>query len=184
MKARRRSRTSTTDVKFPRFSNRRPTMLNQSSMWFSQLLCFGVERKRMRWLVSLKNAARVGIDGTRSPFLLLTQLLLDATYAGDQPHQGLRLMRVELINDTEPRGLRIRSNSLGDRRCKVFLGSPWSASGRHHFPRRHVEVGDQTLRPRCAGGLCIRGALDEAWWHRPGWGGPLQGLSPRSSHRD
>jgi hypothetical protein len=42
MKARMRSRKSTTDVKFPRFSNRRTTMLNQSSMWFSQLLCFGV----------------------------------------------------------------------------------------------------------------------------------------------
>ena len=64
MKARMRSRKSATDVKFPRFSNRRTTMLNQSSIWFSQLLCFGVERKRMRWLASLKNAARVGIDCT------------------------------------------------------------------------------------------------------------------------
>jgi hypothetical protein len=42
MKARMRSRKSTTDVKFPRFSNRRTKMLNQSSIWFSQLLCFGV----------------------------------------------------------------------------------------------------------------------------------------------
>src|SRR4030095_16080493 len=62
MKVRSRALSPTPDVKFPRFSNRRTKMLNQSSMWFSQLLCFGVERKRMRWLVSLKNAARVGID--------------------------------------------------------------------------------------------------------------------------
>jgi len=37
-------------------------MLNQSSMWWSQLVCFGVYRNRMRWLTSRKNAARVGID--------------------------------------------------------------------------------------------------------------------------
>ena len=63
-----RSRKSATDVKFPRFSNRRTKMLHQSSIWFSQLLCCGVERKRMRWLASLKNAARVGIDCTRPRF--------------------------------------------------------------------------------------------------------------------
>src|SRR4029450_4452399 len=57
-------RQSSTDVKFPRCSNRRTTMLNQSSMWFSQLGCFGVYINRMRWLTSLKNAARVCLDGT------------------------------------------------------------------------------------------------------------------------
>src|SRR5262249_363505 len=64
----------------------------------------------------------------------------------------------------------------GDRRCKVFLGSTWSDSGRHHFPRRHVEVGDQTLRPMAE--IFILGALDEAWLHRQGWFDPLQGLYP------
>ena len=57
-----RSRKSSTDVKLPRFSNRRTQMLNQSSMWFSQLVCCGVYMNRMRWWTSLKNAARVGID--------------------------------------------------------------------------------------------------------------------------
>ena len=57
-----RSRKSSTDVKLPRLSNRRTKMLNQSSIWFSQLVCFGVYMNRMRWLTSLKNAARVGID--------------------------------------------------------------------------------------------------------------------------
>ena len=58
-----RSRKFSTDVKLPRLSNRRTTMLNQSALWFSQLVCFGVYMNRMRWLTSLKNAARVGIDG-------------------------------------------------------------------------------------------------------------------------
>ena len=62
MKARMRSRKSSTDVKLPRFNHRRTKMLNQSSIWFSQLVCFGVYRNRMRWWTSLKNAARVGID--------------------------------------------------------------------------------------------------------------------------
>jgi len=62
MKARIRSRKSSTDVKLPRLSNRRTKMLNQSSIWFSQLVCFGVYMNRMRWLTSLKNAARVDID--------------------------------------------------------------------------------------------------------------------------
>ena len=86
-------------------------------------------------------------------------------------------MGVELINDKEPWGLRIRSNSLGDMRGKVFFSSPGSYGGRHHFPRRHVEVGDQTLRPMAE--VCLRGALDEAWWPRQGGGGPLQRLYPR-----
>jgi len=62
MKARMRSRKSSTDVKLPRFNNRRTKMLNQSSMWFSPLVCFGVYRNRRRWWTSLKNAARVGLD--------------------------------------------------------------------------------------------------------------------------
>jgi hypothetical protein len=57
-----RSRQSSTDVKLPRLSNRRTNMLNQSSMWVSPLVCFGVYMHRMRWRTSLKNAARVGID--------------------------------------------------------------------------------------------------------------------------
>ena len=37
-----RSRQSSTDVQFPRFSKRRTTMLHQSSLWFNQLVCYGV----------------------------------------------------------------------------------------------------------------------------------------------
>src|SRR3982751_1845964 len=50
---------SSTDVKFPRFSTFRATMLNQISTWFIHEACFGVEWNTTRWLASLRNAARV-----------------------------------------------------------------------------------------------------------------------------
>ena len=43
-------------------------------------------------------------------------------------------------------------------------------------PRRHVEVGDQALRPMAE--VCIRRTLDQTWLHRQGGRGPLQRLSP------
>jgi len=43
------------DVKFPRYSNRRTKMLNQSSIWFKPTGYVSVLQKRMRWLSSLKN---------------------------------------------------------------------------------------------------------------------------------
>jgi hypothetical protein len=89
MKARIRSRKSSTDVQWPRLSNRRPIMLHQSSMWFRQLACCGVDRHRRRWLTSRKNAARVDIDGTIPHFSFSPSILCDAPCAGAQPHQGL-----------------------------------------------------------------------------------------------
>ena len=108
-----------------------------------------------------------GRHGLQNPsFLLLSQILLDVTCVGDQPHQGLGLMRVELIHDKEPRGLRISRHSLGDMRCKVFLGSAWSYGGRHPSPvatsklaikhcvpwRRYAYSGRST-RPGCIGNV-------------------------------
>ena len=85
-------------------------------------------------------------------------------------------MRVELIDDKEPRSLRIGGDGVGNMRRKVFLGSSWPNGGRHHFPRHHVEVRDQALRPVAQ--VFILGALDQAWFHRQGGGGTLQRLSP------
>src|SRR6185436_11206415 len=132
------------------------------------------EAEAMAGITQERCAGRHGLQD--SSFLLLPQILLDATCMGDQSHQGLGLMRVELIHDKEPWGLRISRNSLGDMRCKVFLGSAWSYGGRHHFPRRHVEVGDQTLRPMAE--VFILGTLDEAGLPRQRWGGSLQRLYP------
>ena len=110
------------------------------------------------------------------PFLLFAEILLDATGLGDEPHQGFGLLRVALINDTEPRGLWISGKRVGDRPRKVFFRSPWSDGGRHDFPRCDVEVGNQTRRPVAQ--LCILGTLDHAWPHGQGGGRTLQRLYP------
>src|SRR2546422_8048345 len=85
-------------------------------------------------------------------------------------------MNVELIDDKEPRGLWIGGDGLGDRRRKVFFGSAWSDGRRHDFSSRHVEVGDQALRPMAE--VCILGALEEAGSHGQGGRGTLQRLYP------
>src|SRR5215831_15246936 len=85
-------------------------------------------------------------------------------------------MRGELIDDKEPRGLWIGGKGAGARRRKVFFCSAGPDGRRHDFPRRHVEVGDQALRPMAE--VCIRRALDQTWLHRQGGGGTLQRLYP------
>src|SRR6266446_4009785 len=50
IKAKRRSRMCSTEVKVPRFNTRRTTRLNQSAIGFSPLGCFGVYKHRRRWL--------------------------------------------------------------------------------------------------------------------------------------
>jgi hypothetical protein len=111
------------------------------------------------------------------PLLLLPQSLCDALGAGDQPHQRLCLMRVELIDAKEPRGLRIGGDGRGNRRRKVFFRAAWPAGRCHDCSGRHGEVCDQALRPMAE--LVILGALDEPGWHGQGGRGTLQRLSPR-----
>jgi hypothetical protein len=83
-------------------------------------------------------------------------------------------MHVALINDKEPRGLRIGGDGVGHMRRKVFFSSAWSDGRRHDFAGRHVEVCAQALRPMAE--VCILGALDEAGSHGPGGRGTLQRL--------
>ena len=111
------------------------------------------------------------------PFLLFAEIFLDATGRGDEPHQGLGFMHVELIHDKEPRGLWIGGKRVGDMPRKVFFRSARPSGGCHDFPRRPVAVGDQALRPVAE--ICILGALDQTWLHWQGGGGPLQRLDPR-----
>lgn len=85
-------------------------------------------------------------------------------------------MRVELIDDKKPRSLRIGGNGAGNMRRKVFFRSARPDSRRHDFPRRHVEVGDQALRPMAE--VFILRALDQTWLHRQGGCGTLQRLYP------
>ena len=85
-------------------------------------------------------------------------------------------MNVELINDKEPRGLRIGGDGVGNMRCKVFFSSAWSDGRRHDFSGRHVEVCDQALRPMAE--VFLLGALDEAGSHRQGGRATFQRLYP------
>src|ERR1700751_6099279 len=85
-------------------------------------------------------------------------------------------MNVELIDDEEPRGLRIGGDGLGNRPRKVFFRSAWPDSRRHHYPSRYVEVGNQARRPVAE--IFILGALDEAGLHRQRGGSSLQRLYP------
>src|SRR4030095_12889829 len=85
-------------------------------------------------------------------------------------------MNVELIDDKEPRGLRISGDGVGDMRRKVFFRSAWPDGGRYNSPSRHCEVGNQALRPVAE--IFILGALDQARLQGQGGGGPFQRLYP------
>ena len=85
-------------------------------------------------------------------------------------------MHVELIDDEEPRGLRIGGDGVGHMPRKVFFRSAWPDSRRHRFPRGDVEVGDQALRTVAE--IFILGALDQAGVHRQRGGGSRQRLYP------
>src|SRR5262245_52917937 len=85
-------------------------------------------------------------------------------------------MRVELIDNKEPRGLRIGGDGAGNMRRKVFFRSAGPDGRRYNFPSRYVEVGDQALRPMAE--VFLLRALDPTWLHRQGGGGTLQRLYP------
>src|SRR5262245_11838128 len=80
------------------------------------------------------------------PLLLCAEIHRDATGLGNEPHQGLGLMNIQLINDKEPRGLWISGKSAGDMPRKVFFSSTWSYGGRHDFPRCDVGSCTSPLR--------------------------------------
>ena len=85
-------------------------------------------------------------------------------------------MRVELIDDKEPRSRRIGGDGVGDMRRKVFFSSAWPYGGRHDCPSRHIEIRDQTLRPVAE--IFVLGALDQPGLHGQSGGGTLQRLYP------
>jgi len=61
-----------------------------------------------------------------SAFAFDAQIPLDTTVLGDQRHQRLRLMGVELIGDKNPGGFWIGLDGLFDVCGKIFLRAPWS----------------------------------------------------------
>ena len=100
---------------------------------------------RMRWVGSERKAARVAHRSQMTTFALDTQILLDATLRGDQAHQRLGLMGVELIGDKDPSRLWITLDGLGDVGSEVGFGAGGSNAGCHDLSAGDIQIGDQRL---------------------------------------
>src|SRR5262249_21620168 len=62
MKRRMLCLSSSRERKLDRFSSFLTRVLNHTSIWFRHELCLGVSTNRIRWLGSLRNAARLACD--------------------------------------------------------------------------------------------------------------------------
>ncbi len=102
------------------------------------------------------------------------QILFRPTPFGDQLHQTGRLVGVELIDDEHPFRLGIGFHDGADVADEIFFGARLPDCGADHPARRHLEVGDQRLRP-VADILELLG-LRLAGPHRAGGVKPLQRL--------
>ncbi len=96
--------------------------------------------------VGEKSSARAHV-GEVATFAFATQVLLDATLHSHQTHQGLRLMRVELISNEDPDRLWVRLNGLFDVSGEVGFGARGSQTGHNDLPSGHLQVGNQTQGP-------------------------------------
>jgi hypothetical protein len=116
--------------------------------------------------------------GEMATFAFGTQILLDVTL---RRHQGLGLMRVELIGDEDPGGLWIGLDGLNDVSGKVGKGRVsvrYWGSRPARWPRR----GWQSNSACHAAGIRIPGARrDRAGWARRGADAPALGC--QSFHR-
>src|SRR5690242_6363704 len=79
--------------------------------------------------------------GEVAAFAFDAQLLLDATLCSHQTHQGLRLMRVELIGDEDPGGLWVSLDGLGNVSGEVSFGAGGSKAGHDDSPSSHFQIG-------------------------------------------
>ena len=96
-------------------------MLNQISIWFNQeTMLWCVDKTNTMAGIRKKSGARCH-RGEMSTFAFETQILLNTAVPDDQRHQRLRLMRVELIGDKNPRGFRISLDGLFDVCNKIVL---------------------------------------------------------------
>lgn len=112
--------------------------------------------------------------GEVAAFAFDAQILLDATLRRHQTHQGLRLMRVELIGDEDPSRLRVRLDGLGNVSDEVGFGARGSQAGCDDLAGGHLQIGDQAegAMPFIFEFL----SLDMTRQHRQGRMKPLKGL--------
>ena len=74
------------------------------------------------------------------------QFVLNAASLGNETHQCLGLVRVELVKNKDPSPIGVGIHRTFDVCSEVFLGSRQSDRWNYHFAGGHLEVGDQTER--------------------------------------
>ena len=116
-----------------------------------------------------------GIHALQYPGLAFhAQIIFHAAQLGDQPDQAGRLVGVELVHDERPLPFGVGLHGGADVAGKILLGARVAHRRAYDLARRHLEVGDQRLRP-VAGILELLG-LRLAGFHRAGGVEPLQCL--------
>ena len=84
-------------------------------------------------------------------------------------------MRVQLVGDEQPDGLRIGIDGLRDVGREVGFRARRAECGRHNLATHDIEVGDQA---HCAVADIFKLApFDLAWPHRFGWSNPFERLN-------
>src|SRR5450631_1130085 len=81
-----------------------------------------------------------------STFAFDTQILLETTVLGNQRHQRLRLVCVQLISDKNPEGFWSGLDGLLDVGNKIFLRASWSNRWSNDLTRGNFKISNQALR--------------------------------------
>ncbi len=103
------------------------------------------ESDTMLWIFEEGLTASHRLEDT--PLALLTKVVRDSAAIGHQTHEGLGLMRVELVEHKDPDALRVGVDSSCDVGGEILLVSRGPNAGSNGLSRHHIEVGDQTERP-------------------------------------
>ena len=75
------------------------------------------------------------------------EVVIDAAALRYQPHERLRLMRVELVEDEDPGAVRVGVDGAGHVSGEVLLVSRGPDAGEDDLACGHVEVRDKAERP-------------------------------------
>src|ERR1019366_2028227 len=80
-----------------------------------------------------------------STFAFAPQILLDTAVPGNQRHQRLRLMGVELVSHKNPGSFWIGLDRLFNVGSKIFFCAPWSNCGSNNLTCSNLKIRNQAL---------------------------------------